>query len=330
MTVAQTTLGQLDEAIASGRRALDIAERLGDLRLRVLVTDILELPHYQRGEYERVVELATDNLARLPAEWIDESFGRSAPPSIYDRVFLMRSLVELGRFGEAARCELEAIRVAEPTQRAYALGLTYKTAGMLHLARGEWVAARARIEQAIDALRTADAALALPLATGLAAWVLAQLGEVGAALERLREGERLAEGLAARDIVGAGGVRYHALGRACLLLGRLDEAGRLGERAVEMSRRQPGGTAHARHLLGDIATHPDRFDAARAEACYRESLALAEPRGMRPLVAHCHLGLGRLYRRLGDRERAQGHLATAGALYRDLDMSYWLGQLETG
>jgi len=37
----------------------------------------------------------------------------------------------------------------------------------------------------------------------------------------------------------------------------------------------------------------------------------ASPRGMRPLVAHCHLGLGKLYQRMGKREQAQEHLTTA-------------------
>jgi hypothetical protein len=45
-----------------------------------------------------------------------------------------------------------------------------------------------------------------------------------------------------------------------------------------------------------------RFDAESGEAHYRKALALAEPRGMRPLVAHCHLGLGKLYRRIGERK----------------------------
>ena len=82
------------------------------------------------------------------------------------------------------------------------------------------------------------------------------------------------------------------------------------------------------HLLGDIATHPDRFDAERGEAHYREALALAEPRGMRPLVAHCHLGLGKLYRRTGKREQAQEHLTTAATMYREMDMQFWLEQAE--
>jgi hypothetical protein len=47
-------------------------------------------------------------------------------------------------------------------------------------------------------------------------------------------------------------------------------------------------------LLGDIATHPDRFDAESGAAHYREALLLAQRQGTRPLVAHCHLGLGKL------------------------------------
>jgi len=49
---------------------------------------------------------------------------------------------------------------------------------------------------------------------------------------------------------------------------------------------------------------------------------------MRPLVAHCHLGLGKLYRRTGKREKAQGHLTTATTMYRAMDMPYWLEQAE--
>src|SRR5437867_13097896 len=87
-------------------------------------------------------------------------------------------------------------------------------------------------------------------------------------------------------------------------------------------------TAHARHLLGDIATHSDRFDAESGEAHYRQALALAEPRGMRPLGAHCHPGLGKLYRRTDKREQAQEPLTTASTMYRETGMTYWLEKAE--
>jgi len=45
-------------------------------------------------------------------------------------------------------------------------------------------------------------------------------------------------------------------------------------------------------------------------------------------VAHCHLGLGKLYRRTDKREQAQEHLATAIAIFRDMGMTYWLEKAE--
>jgi predicted protein tyrosine phosphatase len=81
-------------------------------------------------------------------------------------------------------------------------------------------------------------------------------------------------------------------------------------------------------LFGDIATHPDRFDAESGEAHYRKALALAEPRGMRPLVAHCHFGLGKLYLRTGEAGEGREHLTIATAMYREMDMRYWLEQAE--
>jgi hypothetical protein len=53
-------------------------------------------------------------------------------------------------------------------------------------------------------------------------------------------------------------------------------------------------------------------------------LALANELGMRPLVAHCHLGLGKLYRRTGDGAKAQEHLTTAATMYREMGMDFWL------
>jgi uncharacterized protein HemY len=44
----------------------------------------------------------------------------------------------------------------------------------------------------------------------------------------------------------------------------------------------------------------------------------------RPLVAHCHLGLGRLYERTNKHQEAREHLTTAAAMYREMGMTFWL------
>ena len=47
-----------------------------------------------------------------------------------------------------------------------------------------------------------------------------------------------------------------------------------------------------------------------------------------PLVARCHLGLGKLYLHTGKREQAQEHLATATTMYREMEMAFWLKKAE--
>src|SRR5215467_7645361 len=320
--------GVLDEALVTGTRALEIAGRQDDSRLHIHAMSSLEQVYYLQGEYERVIELGIDNLARLPAEWVNESFGNAAPASVFDRCWLVRSLAQLGRFVEAPEYGAEAIRLAEAMHHVYSVGLAYYVGGTLNLLKGDWERARVLIEHGIGVFRTGNVALILPTAVASSAWILAHLGEASEARDRLREGEQLLERQAARGVVLHRGWDYHALGRAALALGRLDEAKRLGDYAVESSPSHPGYAAAAQHLLGDIATHIDRFDAMSGEAHYRQALALAEPRGMRPLIAHCHLGLGKLYRRTGQREQAQEHLTTATTMYREMGMTYWLEKAE--
>jgi hypothetical protein len=86
--------------------------------------------------------------------------------------------------------------------------------------------------------------------------------------------------------------------------------------------------AHAIRLLGEIGLHRDPLDVGEAERRYQQALALASELGMRPLVAHCHLGLGRLYRRTDKREQAPEHLATATTMYREMGMTYWREKAE--
>jgi hypothetical protein len=50
---------------------------------------------------------------------------------------------------------------------------------------------------------------------------------------------------------------------------------------------------------------------------------------MRPLVAHCHFGLGKLCATTGRRGKAQEHFTTATTMYRDMDMHFWVEQAES-
>ena len=49
---------------------------------------------------------------------------------------------------------------------------------------------------------------------------------------------------------------------------------------------------------------------------------------MRPLQAHCHRGLGAMYRQIGQPEQARAELSTAIEMYRDMEMTFWLPETE--
>jgi len=87
----------------------------------------------------------------------------------------------------------------------------------------------------------------------------------------------------------------------------------------EKAKRQNRGTSES-HFFG--------LNQGRAGA-HGHALAQQRSSGMRPLVAHCRLGLGKLHRRTGKREQAQEHLTTATTMYREMGMTYWLEQAET-
>jgi tetratricopeptide (TPR) repeat protein len=119
-------------------------------------------------------------------------------------------------------------------------------------------------------------------------------------------------------------------GEAYLRVGEVEEADRLAQRGLANARERNrrGEEAWALWLLGEIAMHRDPPDLALADVHYQQALALAEELGMRPLQAHCHLGLGTLYATTGQREQAHVALAAAIALYRTMDMTFWLPQAE--
>jgi hypothetical protein len=55
---------------------------------------------------------------------------------------------------------------------------------------------------------------------------------------------------------------------------------------------------------------------------------LANERGMSPLQAHCHRGLGTLYAATGQQEQVRIGLSTAVEMYQSMNMTFWLPETE--
>ena len=163
---------------------------------------------------------------------------------------------------------------------------------------------------------------------------MASLGHVYARSGRVQEGlSYLQQALADYERAGIG--VYHSaavshLGEAYLLADQVENARVCADRAVMLARGrgERGYEAWALRLLGEVASHQGSLDAATAQAHYDAATTLASELGMRPVMAHCHLGLGRLCRLTGQHEQARQHLTTASAMYGEMDMRFWLEQAQ--
>ena len=130
-------------------------------------------------------------------------------------------------------------------------------------------------------------------------------------------------------------MNFHALAlvwhsEVSLLAGRMNEALEMAERALKVCRehKQRGHEAWALWLLGDIAAQRHPPVAEPAADYYRQAMVLAGELGMRPLLAHCHFGLGTLYAKMGRARPARAELSAAIELYRAMEMTFWLPQAE--
>jgi tetratricopeptide (TPR) repeat protein len=199
--------------------------------------------------------------------------------------------------------------------------------GFQALRQGDLPYAIPALERALDLAQGAHLRLTIP-------WVAAPLGAAYTLAGRTADALPLLE-QAIEQAMARRFMLYHALwvvwlGEAYLFTSRLDEAYTQAQQALEFSRahQERGHAAYALRLLGEIIARRDPLEHTQAEAYYQQALALAEELGMRPLQAHCHLGLGTLYSCVGRVQQASADLGRAIALYRAMEMTFWLPQAE--
>ena len=164
----------------------------------------------------------------------------------------------------------------------------------------------------------------VPLLQGRLAASIALSGDIAEGQRLLREAQEAAQSM--HSGAAARGLFLPAV-QVAFLAGDIDQALPMAAAALNHSRETGLRDVEAITLLllADI-TATIGPDAANAERYYDAAVALAGELGLRPLVAHCHLGLGKLYGRTGKRQEAQEHLTTATTMYRDMDMRFWLEQ----
>ncbi len=284
---------------------------------------ILGQTYHALGDFGRAAEWLRRNVAAA-----DREPGTPlADFRIRSQAWLAQTLSALRAFAEGRRHGEEALRLATLEGRGDMPIVTYACLGLLHLAQGDLEPAIQVLEQGLAlCCASGNRNILRPIATGL--------GYAYALQGRLAEGRALLEegvGESIRTGARPSPEQVAWLSEVCRLAGRGEQAWQHARQALDLARqhKERGNEALALYQLGVVHAHADPPDVGSAEAHYQQALALAEALGMRPLQAHCHLGLGTLYVRTSQWEQAHVELSTAMTLYRSMEMTFWLPQAET-
>jgi class 3 adenylate cyclase/tetratricopeptide (TPR) repeat protein len=327
LSVYFRNIGSYDQAIASAQRARALATAVGDTIVSALANLFLGAAYWAQGGYRQAIDCLRQTVASLHGAQRRERLGQANLPYVQSLAFLAACHAELGTFAEGRALGEEGLQIAETVAHPSSLMWASYGIGLLFLCQGDLHRALPRLERSMAICQEADLPLFVPrMAAALgAAYTLS--GRVADAVALLTQAM---EQTMATDMAGFQALCSLPLGEAHLLAGRLEEAHTLAERTLALARTRQERTnqAYALRLLGEIAARRERPEPDQAGDCYHQALALAEGLGMRPLQAHCHLGLGILYAKLGQQEPARMEVSAAINLYRAMDMTFWLPQAE--
>jgi class 3 adenylate cyclase/tetratricopeptide (TPR) repeat protein len=322
-----SSMGARDQAIAAAQRTLALVTADGDAVLHALANQHLGLVYLAQGNYRRAIDCYKQTVASLDGAQRRERFGHVFLPAVLSHADLAICHAELGIFAAGRAYGEEGLRIAEAVHHPGSLMLAYRGLGLLSLRQGDLHRALPLLERALSICQDADLSFYFPRTAAPlgAAYILS--GRVAEAVPLLTQAM---EQTTAPAMVGYQALCRLSLGEEQVLAGRLGEAHAFAERTLALARahQERGYQVYALRLLGEIAARREPPESEPAEAHYRQALTQADELGMRPLQAHCHLGLGTLYAKLGLPEQARAELSTAMEMYRAMEMTFWLPQVE--
>jgi tetratricopeptide (TPR) repeat protein len=309
------------EALATGARALAIAQELHDQSLEIATRIYMARARLGRGECRQAIEMLHDTIRLLNEKPGDDFLGLPVLPSAYARSVLAASLAETGEFNEAAAHAGEAARRAVSSGQPDSILWANWSAGLVALLRGASEHALRVFENLLELCRTHDLDAYLPR-------IMAALGCSKCRVGRVDEGLQLLE-----HAVTAGSSAEPRTARSFALVARSealflagDNAGALTAvtEAMQFTRdhEERGAEAYACFIRGLIAGTQD----AQSDPAYdalRAASTIARELGLQPLLAHCHLSLGEMYNKTGDPTQGRDYIERGQRLMEALGMKQW-------
>jgi class 3 adenylate cyclase/tetratricopeptide (TPR) repeat protein len=317
--------GQNRKAIELAEEALNLAKRAGHFSYQVATMLHLGVYFFNIGDYPRQIEIHQDLRKRLIGESAFKQHGLASFPGAFSRSMLVLGMAELGNFDEIEKIGREALEIAELVQNALSLIFVYNFLGMAYLRLGKVEPALPLLKKSHELCRFSEAQSMYSYTAGSLGYAYLLASEPKRALTVLEEGTKA-------DNLQASFWPTHSLtvlAEAYRAAAEISLATKTASSALKLAeeREERGFEVWAMFVMAGINADTGRIE--EAEQWYRRALQQASNLSMRPLVAHCHKGLGDLYLKKESSEEARPELAAAIELYRSMDMSLWLPQVES-
>jgi len=320
--------GEAPIAIETCTQALSAGRASQDLALQIASRFFLGLSHLAAGNYVRCSEVERELLGLLKDEWQREHFGIAGPVSVWSRCLLIYSLAELGEFEEGNRRGEEALTLAREANHSYALAGWHYNVGCLHALQGNARAAIDLLRSGLELCRTRDLPFLAVQIQAVLGYAYLLDGQTAEAIDRL---EPVIPQCIELGLVQPRTTYTSWLGEALLQDGQVQGALAQADNALALARTYgtvgPGAWAFRLRAEALIRTCSER-EAARAADDYREAARIATERGMRPLQAHCHLGMARLHAVLGDLAEARAEVEAARRMYQEMEMIRYVSEAD--
>ena len=322
-------------AIELAQEALRIAAAIDDPDVRAEATDVrinatqvLGLTYLSLGQYHTSIELLRQNVEGPVAPVARQSSGFTIPPYVFGCGLLAWGSALLGDFETALTYGRRGVDEAEVSGSFHAQAAACLYLAIALVSRGEFEAALPLCERGLRLSETGAISFWRAFGYSMWGWALACSGDPDQGLPYLEQGALLQEGVGIKAIRSVFWTRW---GEGLLLNGDILKARSAAVRALELAvaSGERGFEAEAHCLLARTAAEGRAPEVEAAGLHYERASALAAELDMGPLVARCHLGLGTVYRRTGNRQQVKNHLTTATMMFREMDMRFWLERAET-
>jgi class 3 adenylate cyclase/tetratricopeptide (TPR) repeat protein len=318
-------MGEHHRSIEFGMRGLQINR--DDVELNTVTHYYMGLASHHIGQFDQSIASLRRALSVTEEERFKyERFGTAFVLSVICRIWLAQCSAQLGRFNEGKTLAEEAMTIAKEADHASSLAFAHISLGFIHLVQGSVDLAISTLEKCQKICAANNIQVLIPHIGSNLAYAYALAGRVDDAIPLMETADEQSKLIGRK---AAWSLRLTWLGHASLLGRQIGKAREQAQRAVCLASDagERGYEAWARKLLGDVIQE-ESSNPSEALNHYLASMALANELAMRPLQAHIHLSLGRLYHRENQIEKARTELALGLTSYRSMEMPLWIAVAE--